>query len=95
MFEEGPSSSSAAAASPKRPPALRFHFLGVGEGAAKVALEVSRLGYSVGPLLDPGFSEEYDLSSPRLLGWIFYLVERGLVDASISTGRPPQLLPSQ
>ena len=81
MFEEVPAPLAAAAVSPKRPPALRFHFLGVGEGAAGVAKEVSRLGFSVGPLLDPGLSEEYDLSSPRLLGWIFFLIERGLVDA--------------
>ena len=35
----------------------------------------------LGPCLILAFLRSMTLSSPRLLGWIFYLVEKGLVDA--------------
>ena len=82
MFEERPSAPSSllCVQSPSGLLPFASTFL-VSVRLPPESLQPSLSGWSVGPLLDPQVSPEYDLSSPRLLEWILYLVERGLVDA--------------
>ncbi|CAE7800728.1 unnamed protein product, partial [Symbiodinium sp. CCMP2456] len=74
---------------------LRFHFLQIGAKQSKLVTLLRACGWTVGPLLDPSESPEYDWGLPRLVEWVFYLVE---VDA-ILVGPPsdafsPQSLPA-
>ena len=72
---------------PRRPPALRFHFLQIGARQSELCKLLSADGLRVGPWLDPSCSPEYDWARPRVVEWVFYLVENGLVD-SILVGPP-------
>ncbi|CAE7549584.1 Mettl5, partial [Symbiodinium microadriaticum] len=49
--------------------------------ACPISPYISALGWSVGPLIDPALSSEYDLCSRRVFEWIAFLLERGRVDA--------------
>ena len=53
--------------SPKKSPLLRFDFIEICGGAAKVSRELSKLGWVVGPCLDLDSSVHYDLSSVNLI----------------------------
>ena len=66
--------------SPKKSPLLRFDFIEICGGAAKVSRELSKLGWVIGPCLDLDSSVHYDLSSVDLIRWICYLLESGLLD---------------
>ncbi|CAE7249345.1 FUBP3, partial [Symbiodinium necroappetens] len=56
-------------AAPKRPLALRLHFLEVCATPAGLTQLVGELGWKVGPVLSPWHSPEYDLAGGRLLEW--------------------------
>ena len=72
---------------PRRPPALRFHFLQIGARQSELCKLLSADGLRVGPWLDLSCSPEYDWARPRVVEWVFHLVENGLVD-SILVGPP-------
>ena len=61
--------------SPKKPPLMYFDFVEICGGAGKVADAMARRGHSVAPVLDLSESPHYDLTSLRLLEWIFYMLE--------------------
>lgn len=66
--------------SPKKSPLLRFDFIEICGGAAKVSRELSKLGWVVGPCLDLDSSAHYDLSALELLRWVLHLLESGRLD---------------
>ena len=72
---------------PKRPPALRFHFLQIGARQSELYQLLRADGLRVGPWVDLSCSPEYDWARPRVVEWVFHLVENGLVD-SILVGPP-------
>ena len=51
---------------PRKSPALRFHFLEICGGTGKIGLHLTRLGWTVGPLLDLSVSPQYDWASCRV-----------------------------
>lgn len=53
----------AAMPGPPKPIGLRFNFIEVCGGAAKVSAEVSKRGWAVGPCIDLDRSEHYNLAS--------------------------------
>ena len=69
----------AARPSPKRPLALRFHFLEVCGGSSKISAYLSSQGWLVGPPLDLSFSAKYNLLNDRVFLWIVHLLEEGLL----------------
>ena len=72
--------SHAAWTSPKRSPLLRYDFIEVCGGAAKVSKYLAKDGWVIGPCLDLDRSGHFDLSSFDLLRWILYLLENSLLD---------------
>lgn len=58
-------------------PLMYFDFVEICGGAGKVGDSLSRLGFSVAPVLDLSESAHYDLTSLRLLEWIIYMLEEG------------------
>ena len=54
-----------------------FDFVEICGGAGKVGDSLSRLGHSVGPVLDLSESVHYDLTSLRLMEWLIYMLEEG------------------
>ena len=57
-------------------PLMYLDFVEICGGAAgKVGDSLSRLGFSVAPVLDLSESAHYDLTSLRLLEWIIYMLE--------------------
>ena len=66
---------------PDRPLALRFHFIEICGGAGKVAKALSEKGWTVGPVIDLDRSRFYDLSSLRLISWVYYVLESGHLDS--------------
>ena len=65
----------------KKPLGLRYDFIEVCGGAAKVSAEMSKRGWNVGPCLDLDRSEHFDLASLDLVRWLLYLIEQGLLDS--------------
>ena len=66
-----------------RPMAYRFYFVEICGGAGKISAAMTRLGWSCGPVLDLEASPHYDLSSLRLLQWLYGLLEEGRLDSFI------------
>ena len=62
--------------SPERPLAFSFEFIEIFSGAAKTSIFIAREGISVGPALDLGESEEYDLRLPHVMSWISFLISQ-------------------
>ena len=67
--------------SPKKPIGLRYDFLEICGGAAKVSSQMSKLGWVVGPCLDLDKSCHFDLASGLLIRWLFHLLETGALDS--------------
>lgn len=61
----------------KKSPLMYFVFVEICGGAGKVGDALSRLGYSVAPVLDLSESAHYDLTSLRLMEWVIYMLEEG------------------
>lgn len=61
----------------KKSPLMYFDFVEICGGAGKVGDALSRLGYSVAPVLDLSESAHYDLTSLRLMEWMIYMLEEG------------------
>ena len=80
LWEEALDGGEGPLASPSRPLAFHFDFLEVFSGAAVVTQEMARRGYVCGPPIDIDRSVAYDVSNPRLLEWVFFLIERDRVD---------------
>lgn len=71
----------AAMPGPPKPIGLRFNFIEVCGGAAKVSAEVSKRGWVVGPCIDLDRSEHYNLASIEVLSWLIHMVESDQLDA--------------
>ena len=70
---------------PDRPLAYEFDFIEVFSGASLVTAAIAAKGWSVGPPLDIGISQEYDLSSIYICEWLtFLLAEKRLKGVMIS-----------
>ena len=67
--------------SPKKSPALRFHFIEICGGTGKIGAFLVSVGWSVGPVLDLSPSPQCDWASDRIFAWVCHLVESGLVDS--------------
>lgn len=65
----------------KKPMGLRYDFIEVCGGAAKVSAFMSKEGWVVGPCLDLDRSPHFDLSSLTLIRWLLHLVETGALDS--------------
>lgn len=72
---------------PKKTPLLRFDFIEICGGAAKVSRELSKLGWVIGPCLDLDSSPHFDLSALELLRWVLHLLETGRLDGFLA--QPP------
>ena len=66
---------------PAKPIGLRYDFIEICGGAARVSKAMSSLGWVVGPCLDLDRSQFFDLSSDLLLRWILHLIESGNLHA--------------
>ena len=66
---------------PEKPRAFRYHFMEICGGAGKVAKEMASKGLSVGPVVDLDRSPFFDLQMLRVLSWLLYMVQNGLLDA--------------
>ena len=62
-----------------RPLGFLFDALFLGKGARAICSELKDRGWTVGPLLDSFASPFFTLCVPRLLEWIFYLIEEDRV----------------
>ena len=70
---------------PDRPLAYEFDFIEVFSGASLVTAAIAAKGWSVGPPLDIGISQEYDLSSVYICEWLtFFLAEKRIKGVMIS-----------
>ncbi|CAE7365687.1 mok12, partial [Symbiodinium necroappetens] len=78
MFEEKAEVTQVA---PERPLAFLFDFFGIGSWAGQVLSEVRDRGWVVGPLIASTVSPHFCLSLPRLLDWVFYLIDEDRVRA--------------
>lgn len=76
-----PTSLDASQPSPKKPIGLRYDFLEVCGGAARVSHYMTQKGWVVGPCLDLDQSPHFDLSSLTLFRWLLHLVESGSLDS--------------
>ena len=61
----------------QKSPLMYFDFVEICGGAGKVGDSLSRLGFSVAPVLDLSESVHYDLTSLRLMEWVMYMLEEG------------------
>ena len=59
---------------PERPLAFSFEFIEIFSGAAKITSCIALEGIKVGPPLDLGESDEYDLRLPHVMAWISHLI---------------------
>lgn len=71
--DQEPVSLSSPKPSPKKPIGLRYDFLEICGGAAKVSSQMSKLGWVVGPCLDLDKSCHFDLASSLLVRWLYHL----------------------
>ncbi|CAE7206504.1 mok12, partial [Symbiodinium necroappetens] len=78
MFEEKPAEGNA---EPERPLAFLFDFLAVGSRSGLVREEIASRGWVAGPLISEAISPHFCLGLPRLLDWIYYLIEEDRVRA--------------
>ncbi|CAE7214730.1 hypothetical protein AK812_SmicGene44184 [Symbiodinium microadriaticum] len=60
-----------------RPLGYLFDVLVIGKAAKSFHREMCQRGWVVGPLLDQEASPFFSLQTPRLLEWIFFLIEEG------------------
>lgn len=65
----------------KKPIGLRYDFLEICGGAAKVSREMAKRGWNVGPCIDLDRSKHFNLASLELVRWLLHLVEEGLLDS--------------
>eukprot|EP00435_Cladocopium_sp_Y103_P060225 s990_g22.t1 len=61
-------------AGPERPLAYEYDFIEVFSGASLVSAAVGLYGWVVGPPLDIGISEEYNLASVHVIEWLTFLL---------------------
>lgn len=66
--------------SPKKSPLLRFDFVEICGGAAKVSRELAKLGWTIGPCLDLDSSPHFNLASLDLLRWVVFMLESHRLD---------------
>ena len=66
---------------PERPHAFRYHFIEVCGGAGKISRCLADRGWVVGPVIDLDRSPHFDFAHLRVLQWLFYLIEAGLLDS--------------
>eukprot|EP00435_Cladocopium_sp_Y103_P033434 s3041_g8.t1 len=59
---------------PERPLAYEYDFIEIFSGASLVSQALSARGFCVGPPLDIGISEEYNLAFPHVMRWLTYLL---------------------
>ena len=63
--------------SPEKPRLLRFDFVEIYGGSGRVSKAANDLGLVTAPPLDLDASHHYDLAQPRLVEWVFYMIESG------------------
>ncbi len=66
-----------------RPLGLRFQFLEVCGGSGVVTHELIALGVICGPILDLSYSRQYNLTTPRVVEWVLFMMEQGRLDAHL------------
>ena len=64
-----------------RPIGLRFGFLEVCGGAGLVTEKLIALGINCGPVIDLSFSPQYNLTFPRVVQWIIFMLEDGRLES--------------
>ena len=65
----------------QRPIGLRFQFVEVCGGSGVVTQQLSLLGVTCGPILDLSHSRQYDLTFPRVLMWVLFMLEEDRLDS--------------
>ena len=66
---------------PRKSPLLRFDFIEICGGAAKVSHYLGLDGWIIGPCLDLDRSEHFDLSTLDLFRWLAHLIETSRLDS--------------
>ena len=66
---------------PSKPIGMRFNFIEVCGGAAKVSREVEKRGWIVGPCIDLDRSPHFNLASLEVIAWLIHLIETDQLDA--------------
>ena len=69
--------SETVALAPEKPRLLRFDFVEIYGGSGRVSKAATDFGLVTAPPLDLDASHHYDLAQPRLVEWVFYMIESG------------------
>ena len=75
------------AAKVHRPIAFTYDFIETFSGAAKISRYLSEMGFSVGPPIDLGTSEEFDMSRVHVVAWLTHMISEQKLHAFF--GGPP------
>ena len=65
------------ALAPEKHRLLRFDFVEIYGGSGRVSKAATDFGLVTAPPLDLDASHHYDLAQPRLVEWVFYMIESG------------------
>ena len=76
-YDDGGLGEAALELGPSRALLLYYDFVEFFGGSARISKCLVQRGFTVAPPLDLDQSEHYNLSSPRLLEWCFYMLETG------------------
>ena len=64
-----------------RPIGLRFGFLEICGGAGLVTGKLIAFGINCGPVIDLSFSPQYNLTFPRVVQWVIFMLEDGRLES--------------
>ena len=77
LDDDGPAEAELWNFGPEKPRLLCFDFVEIYGGSGRVSKAATDLGLVAAPPLDLDASCHYDLASPRLLEWVFHMIESG------------------
>eukprot|EP00435_Cladocopium_sp_Y103_P069119 s624_g32.t1 len=66
---------------PQRPLAQFFDFLEICGGSGVISEELAQMGFTVGPIIDITYSQQYDMTKLRVIEWALFLVQNHRVKA--------------
>lgn len=81
VFEERADEEVPASRGPEKPLAFRYHFVEICGGAGKIAKEMAKRGWTVGPVIDLDRSPHFDLQQLRVLSWLLFMLENNRLES--------------
>ena len=105
FFEERADEGADAIKGPEKPLAFRYHFVEICGGAGKIAKEMAKRGWTVGPVVDLDRSPHFDLQLLRVLSWLLFMLENNRLESFLvappcttftsPAPKPPKLRPTK